>query len=147
MAIFQSETAKRRRVAPYPYTAGSVVCDKSTFVFSSAFTAATDKVELGVLPAGTELVGYKAVAANLNGNITIGLMSGEFGNPDNARTVGAELYSAQAMASGVHVTEIAAGLNIAPAQVDRGIGLTGSADIAAAGTKSITLFLYYRPAE
>lgn len=143
MTIHQSEHGKGRRIAPTPEQAGQVTCAIFEHSFAAAFAFATDKLELGVLPAEARIVDVVAVPTGLNGNITIGIMSGTPGVADDARTSGAEIFSAQAMVSTPIRMSAATGFNIAEAVIDRSIGLTGSADIAADANKTIKLFVYY----
>lgn len=144
MAIFQSEHGKRRKMAPTPEQAGQRTTAIFDYTFDVAFAFATDKVEIGVLPAGARVVDMIFVPANLNGNFSVGIMSGVAGAPDDARTVGAEFLSATALASAVVRMSAATGFNVAPlADVDRGIGVTGSADITASGTKTLRVIVDY----
>lgn len=140
MAFYQSDIGKRLTSAPIVYEYGQVKCAEFTFTFSAGFVAASDKLELGEIPSDARILSVDAIPANLNGNITIGVMSGEVGDPDSARTVGSEIFNAQAMVS----SAIRAVPVIAPTvNVRRSIGLTASADIAAAANKTITLRVYY----
>lgn len=143
MTIFQSEHGKGRRIAPTPEQSGQVTCAIFEYSFATAFAFATDKVELGVLPAEARIIDAVAVPSGLNGNITIGIMSGTPGSTDDARTSGAELFSAQAMVSTPIRASALTAFNVAEAVIDRSIGLTGSADIAADANKTIKLFVYY----
>lgn len=140
--LYQTEKAKRR-VAPTPFTAGALITARYDWTFSAGFVAASDKLELGILPLGCRIVGYKLIPSNMNGNISVGIMSGEVGLNDAARTVGAELYSAVAIASTIITAELAAALDLAPVQADRSIGVTLSADVAGAANKKIGLILNY----
>lgn len=140
MATLQSNTAKRLTPVPTPEQAGQVTSLVFDFTFNPVgLVAASDRVELGVLPPYAKVVDWHAVGENLNGNITIGLMTGEFGDPSNSRTVANEFFAATAMTSGIYRAAGVAGFNIAPTETYRSIGLTGSADIAAGGTKKIKL--------
>jgi len=143
MAIWQSKIGKRQEAVPSVYAAGEFTTQRATFTFSSTFAFATDVLELGVLPAGCRVVDAIALPESLNGNITIGLMSGTVGDPDAARTVGAELWSATAMASTPLRLALLTGWNIAPSTGHRSIGMTGSADITASASKILTLLLSY----
>ena len=61
------------------------------YSFASVGLLTTDKLELGLLPAGCQIVDAILMPGSLNGNASIGIMSGEAGLNDAARTVGAEL--------------------------------------------------------
>lgn len=140
MATLQSNTAKRLTPVPTPEQAGQVTSLVFDYTFNPVgLVAASDRVELGVLPPYAKVVDWHVVANNLNGNIAIGLMSGEFGDPSNARTVGTEFCVATAMTTGVVRATTTGAFAIAPTESYRSIGLTGSADIAAGSTKTIRL--------
>lgn len=146
MAIFQSDVAKGLVSYPVPYAANEVVCLEFDFTFSTTFVAAADKLELGVIPQFSEIVDWTFIPQNLNGNITVGLMSGTFGDPDNARTTGSEFISATAMASAMIRGAAAAPFLLPKSNVLRPIGLTASADITGAANKSIKMLLMVRGA-
>lgn len=142
MAIQQSDFGRRIKVAPTPEQSGQVTAAIFDYAFAAAYAFATDKIEIGVLPAGARVVDMTILAAGVNGNISVGLMSGEVGSTDNARTCGAEFASAVAMTTTLTRLTAQTGWNIAPAEVDRSIGIFGSADIAA-GVKSFKIILEY----
>lgn len=147
MAFFQSPHAKMLAEQPTPATAAEVSSADFTFTFSDNFTAATDKLELGSLPAFCTIVDYMVIPENLNGNATIGLMSGTYGDPDSARTVGSELFSATTLASTPVRGSALTGLKITPSTTThRAIGFTNSADITGAANKKITLRIFYKAA-
>ncbi|WP_333826859.1 hypothetical protein [Pararhodobacter sp.] len=144
MALFQSSMAKRRETPPTAYVHGARMVSISKFTFTAAFAFATDKIEMGLLPAGARVVGARLIGRNLGGanNASLGLMSGEAGEPDNARTVGTQLFSAQAAQNAEPTATTLACLSIAPSDGHRGIGVTLSADVAA-GDRDLTLVLEY----
>ena len=140
MAFYQSDIGKRITSAPIVYEYGDVKVAEFFYTFSAGFVAAADKLELGEIPANARVLFVDIIPANLNGNITIGVMSGELGDPDSARTVGSEIVSAQAMSStAIRVVPVIP----ATINVRRSIGLIASADITGAANKSILLRVYY----
>lgn len=145
MAVFQTAQARRKETPPAGYQSGVVMSQVVEFTFSAAYTAATDFVEMFMLPAGARLLSVRAIFANIGAvNTALGIVSGEFGSTDSARTVGTELFSAQTMVNGqVEVTTTNC-LAVARDQTKhRGIGLKPAADIAAGGTKKVTLLVHY----
>lgn len=147
MAFWQTSQSKRLITQPQPYNADTVCRADFKFTFSSTFTAASDVLELGLLPAFCEIVDYMVIPENMNGNATIGFMSGEFGNKDDTRTVGAELFSATTLASTMIRATISTGLLTAASETThRAIGFKNSADITGAANKKITLRVFYAPA-
>lgn len=145
MTVLQTSHAKGKRSTPTSYEAGERVSVLYEYTFDAAYTAATDKIELGLLPAGARVVGATVIGENL-GSVTanVGLMTGAPGSTDNARTVGTDLFSAQS----VNNTEAnATALKCKTIAIDssqhRAIGATISADVAAGSTKKLSLVLDY----
>ena len=145
--IIQSLWAKNNLTAHRPQSAGAVHEQRFTYDFASVGVLAAEFLELGVLPANARVVDAQVFAEGSWGAITanIGLLSGEFGVKDNARTLGSELFAAQNVNN--TVTAIAR-LSKPDAQLldrtekHRGIGVQFSADVAA-GAKKLHLRLFY----
>lgn len=145
MALFQTEAARGREPAPIAYAHGLTVTTVARYRFNANFVAAADKIEMAVLPANTRIISARLIGRNLGGvgnNASMGIMSGEPGAPDNARTVGTELLSAQAAQNLEPAALVSACLGVAPSQSHRSIGVTLSADVAA-GDRDVTLVLQY----
>ena len=113
--------------------------------FDAAYTAATDEIEMGFLPAGAQITRL-TVIGNGVGAVTakVGWMSGTFGDVDTARTVGSEFFATQS----VNDTEASVDADvlhaIAPdANTHRPIGLTLSADVAAGSAKYVQVIIEY----
>ena len=145
MAIFQSETAKRRETPPTGYTSGSVQCAIFTYTFNANFTAATDVLEIGFLPANTIPVRARLLPEGLTAANTadVGFMSGEPGDPDPTRTSGDELFDGVAA---VATEAPAAAIDLLAVSRDekhRSIGIKMSEDITAGAAKKVTLILEY----
>jgi len=144
MPIMQSEMARRRETPPTAYVSGARMVAISSFTFTAAFTAAADKLELGMLPAGARVVGASLIGENMGAvNAVAGLMSGEPGDPNDARTVGSQLFAATSVQTAAVSATTLACLTIAPSNVHRAIGVTLSANITAAANKKLTLVLEY----
>ncbi|MGP9790693.1 hypothetical protein [Roseinatronobacter sp. NSM] len=144
MALFQSAMAARRETPPSGYVHGARMVAISSYTFTQDFTAATDKLELGLLPADTRAVRATLIGQNTGAtNATMGLMSGEPGDMNDARTVGNEFFAAQAVNNAEVAGTVLACLNIAPSDKHRGIGVTLSANVTAGTTKKLTLVLEY----
>ena len=145
MTVFQTAQARGKSTPPAGYTAGAVVTTIVTHTFSAAFATANDVVEMAVLPAGARLLSVMAIFANIGAvNTSLGIMTGAPGSTDNARTVGTELFSAQTMANAeVSVTRTACLAVAANQNADRSIGIKPASDIAAGGTKTVTLIIEY----
>lgn len=141
MPIFQSNHALGIKQAPVCGAAGAVV----TEVFEvTAAPGAADVVELGILPAYAFPVDAVLITDVANATITadVGLMSGDVGDPDDTRTVGAEFFNDTSIASaGTTRMSLATGFAVARTNKDRSIGLKVSG--ATASTK-FKLILSYR---
>lgn len=143
MALYRSVYGLRQEMAPIPFQAGDIMVADFTYSFETVGLLTTDKLELGVLPSGAKIVDAILIPESLNGNATVGIMSGEAGLNDVARTVGAELWSAATVASTPLRAALLTAFKVVASNVDRGIGYTTSADIAAGAGKRITLRLFY----
>lgn len=148
--IKQTNHATRKFVTPDASSAGAVTCAKFQYTIKDGETvAATDIIELGPLLAGNEIVDAFLVNDALGGTTTanVGLMTGEFGDAVSARTVGAELFSAQSVAAaGFNRLSSATAVNIDPTDNDRSIGLQLSADTTASGSDLlVTLVVQFCP--
>lgn len=142
--LFQSKTAKRRTTPPVPYQAGMVAFALFEHTFTQAFTAATDILELGVLPAGAKLVSATLISEGLAATtaIDVGLLTGEAGEYDESRDIGDEIFTAAALNAEVDATLVKC-LSFAPADAHRGIGVTLTQNQTAGAGKSIRLAIQY----
>ena len=145
MALFQSETAKRRETPPTGYVSGSVQCAIFTFTFNANFTAATDILEIGLLPANTIPVRARLIPVGLTASNTadVGFMSGEPGDPDPTRTSGDELFDGVAAVAAEAAAPDLGLLAVTRSELHRAIGIKMTEDIAAGANKKITLILEY----
>lgn len=142
MSILQSDWGKLRKQAPVADCAGDVVAERFDFTVTAAIGTG-DIVELGVLPAGHTVVDAVLITDDIGtATVDVGLMSGDVGSLDAARTCGNELFAAAADASVVRMSA-AGGFRIAPADVHRSIGLKVSAAVVAASQK-ISLVVQYK---
>lgn len=145
MALFQSPAAKGQETPPSVYQAGIPAKAIFAYTFSAAFTAASDKLEIGLLPAGAQPLSVQMFGDNL-GAITadLGLMSGAAGSADAARTVGNEFFNDQSVADGtIGAASIETCLAIGRSDSHRGIGITLSGNVTAAANKRIVVVLEY----
>lgn len=133
------------------YQLAPVVCD---FVVAAGL-AATDIIDMGILPAGYVPVAVKLATEDMDSNgvptitLDVGIMSGLPYSLDTARTMGNEALAASTIGQtgGVVVENKAAILMLAPVDVDRSIGIkivTGAATLTV-GAK-IRLYVEIRPA-
>jgi hypothetical protein len=132
MAIYQSDWIKGIKQEPVCGAAGNVVNERFVITVEAG---AADVIELGVLPAYATVTDAILINGAAGGTVTanVGIMSGEKGAPDDTRTVGTELFSAQSVAAaGVNRTTRATAFQIAPSNTDRSIGvkLSGTASEA-----------------
>lgn len=125
-----------------PDCAGDVVANLYEFDIAGNTLALNDIIDVGVLPAYATVVDAILISDDLDTNgsptvtLDVGLMSGEVGSKDGARTCGAELFAASnvAQAGGTARMSLASGFRIASAGVDRSIGIKIKAAIATQAT-------------
>lgn len=140
MALIQSDHAKGRHQAPIAGEAGNVVAARYEIDLSAA--AATDVVELGILPAYSRVVDATLVTDGVGVGITadVGLLSDAPGETDDATTVGNELFAAADVAAdGLVRLSKTASLLLATTETDRAIGLS----VSGAATGKVVLLLQY----
>jgi len=146
--IKQTQHATGHKEAPTPYGAGNIACAIFNYSFAAAYTAATDIIALGYLPAGCVPLTVRAGSTALGAGATmdLGFMSGDLGSTDTTQTSGDELVDGL----GAHSTEIEATLAdlLAIESVDyhRPIGLKISQDVTADAAKTVSVQVFYRPA-
>ena len=145
MALFQSETAKRRETPPTGYVSGSVQCAIFSYTFNEDFDASEDVLEIGLLPANTAPVRARLIPVGLTANNTadVGFMSGEPGDPDPDRTSDDELFDGVAAVAAEAAAAAVDLLAVTRSELHRAIGIKMTEDIAAGAEKKITLILEY----
>lgn len=152
MALHQSGWATRQRNTAVADCAGEEIAQ--LFEFTVPGTTALplgDIIELGVLPAFNEISDAILIADDMDTGTTltldVGIMSGEVGDKDNARTCGAEIFAASnvGQSGGVARTSLASAFTIAATDKDRSVGVKIAAAATAhpAGAK-LRLLLKYR---
>lgn len=150
--MLQSNTAKGTNVAPTPAGAGEMVSYRAEIDLTAAQVVDDQIIEMGPLPANCDLVDVILDGDELDTNgaptltANVGVMSGDFGVNDGARTVGAELMAVLAATMGtangfVQRPTTVGAFRIARSNVDRGIGIhfTAAAATAAAGKLGLTV--------
>lgn len=142
--LHQSPTAKRKSTPSNPVHAGTLHTALFSFTFNAAFTSATDKLELGFMPADAKIKGATLIGEGL-GVITakVGFMSGTPGDNDDTRTVGADFMAAQSVNDTEGSITALVAKNIAASTGDRSIGVELSGDVAAGAAKKISMMIEY----
>lgn len=145
MALFQSETAKRRETPPTGYVSGCVMTAIFAYTFNEDFDASEDVLEIGFIPANTVPVRARLVPEGLTASNTadVGFMSGEPGDTDPTRTSGDELFDGVAAVAAEAAAAAVDLLAVTRAETHRAIGVKMTQDIAADAAKKITLILEY----
>lgn len=148
MSIIQSDWPLGNRQTVRPQTAGSSHAQLFSFDFSTKAVAAADILEIGELPPFSRIIAASIIAEGDFTGITadVGLMSGTYGSTDASRTVGSQLFAAQA----VQFASLSKGDAILLKSVEtaRGIGVKFSGNVAAAAGKKIHLLLsFYQTGE
>jgi hypothetical protein len=151
MALFRSAFAKGQRPAVTPSASGVVVTERFEFDLSGALTVG-DIVEIGCIPARCRVTDVVLITDDLDTNVSptltldVGVMSGEYGLNDGARTSGNEFFAADTVgrAGGASRMTLRGGFLVAAAAADRGIGVKAAAGPAtSATTGKITLLVSY----
>lgn len=145
MALFQSKWGNGKKAAAVSREARGVVVERFEYEIDEDL-AIGDEIEIGRLPAYHFPVDAVLINEALGASVTVdvGIMSGDAGANDAARTVGDELFDGTAVTNAA-VTRMskAAGFQIAATDADRGIGaIIAGAGVTASGQK-LTLILTY----
>ncbi len=145
--ILQGDAAKGKIPVAYPCTAGETV--SQVWDYSALATLiATDIIELAQIPPNAEPIDFILTCDDLDSDGTptivfdLGIMSGDWGNTDGARTCGAEILSGStlAQAGGVERPTLKTAFRLAPSAEARSIGMkiTTVAATPAAGSVNLT---------
>lgn len=149
MGILQSDSAKGGIPIAYPAYAGHVVAQRHAFAVPVTI-AQNDIVELACVPGGFRVVDIVFDSDDLDSGTPailwdVGLMSGEWGSTDPARTCGDEFLDGTTIsqAGGVARPTLAGAFRTSVAATDRSIGakLVAAAAAAQAGTIGLTVYL------
>ncbi|MEK1928576.1 MAG: hypothetical protein AAAC47_02095 [Pararhizobium sp.] len=148
MTILQSNAAKGILAIAYPGFAGQAVTQRHT-INVPANVAANDILEMLPIPPGCRVADIIVDSDDLDTNgapaitIDVGVMSGEFGSTDPARTCGAEFFSASTLgqAGGVARPTLASAYRVLHSPTERSVGIKIKTVAAtpAAGTIGVTL--------
>ncbi|MBB76624.1 MAG: hypothetical protein CMJ75_19125 [Planctomycetaceae bacterium] len=143
MALKQSAWAKGIVQTPRPQTHGAVHVALFTFIVDAALASA-DVIEIGELPPFARIVDARVFTEGTFTGITgtVGIVSGEYGYMDDARTSNDVIFSGADLTQVQRMTN-PAGLLLAPTEQARGIGVKVSAAVPAAAGKKIHVQLMY----
>lgn len=144
MALFQSKQVKAGVPALSPTEASCPVAIVGEFVTVAGLTA-NDVIEMVAIPAGTVPIDVTVACEDLDSGGTpaivldVGVLSGNYGANDAARTCGAEFINDTIIGQtgGMASANVAAGLLLTPTLNDRSIGIKvqTSASVLALGKK------------
>ena len=148
MSIFQSNAAKGTLPTAYPGFAGQAVTQRFAIQVPTN-VAANDILEMLPIPPGCRSAEIIVDSDDLDTGgapaitFDVGIMSGEFGSTDPARTCGAEFFlnSTLAQAGGVARPTLASAYRVAVSPTERSIGvkIKTVAQTPQAGTIGVTL--------
>lgn len=148
MAIKQSDAAFGKAAAPAPHFAGEAVTKRYAIQVSAA-PSVGDIFELAPIPANCRVADMVLDTSDLDTNgapamvLDVGIMSGAWSDTDQARTCGAEFFSASnlAQSGGVARPSIASAYRTGFTDTDRSIGVkvTTAAATFAAGFIGLTV--------
>jgi hypothetical protein len=143
MATFQSSAAKGQAATPSAYQAGIVTTAIFEYTFTAAYATATDVIELGILPAETQIIGATVIGTGLGATTAdIGLMTGTPGDTVAERTVGAQLFDDTSVNNATANATLANCLAVPRSNAHRAIGAKIAANVAA-GSAKLTVKIDY----
>lgn len=150
MTLILSKYAKGTEPLSYPSTAGEAVAIRFSHQLTNA-PAVGDILELACIPSNCRVAEIILDMDDLDTNgapaivADVGIMSGDFGKEDNARTCGAEFFSGSNLgqAGGVARPTLKTAYRTTASNVDRGIGVkfTTAAATFVPGIIGLTVFL------
>lgn len=152
-SVIQSDWAKAKKSAPYARAAGGVVAMRFNIAATAAQLALNNIFELCPIPVGHRPLDLILDADDLDSNVSplvtldVGIMSGEFGTPDDARTCGAEFIAASTVgqAGGAVRPSLKGAFRVASNQTVRSIGVKVAAAPATAAAGEIGLTVIFAP--
>ena len=145
MALFQSDWAKGQKNVPFGDCAGDVIAEKFKFTVT-ANIAANDIIELGCIPALHEVVDAILIVDEAGtATYDVGVMSGEFGVNDAARTCGNDFFAGAADNAATRMSKVA-GWRVGSTDKHRGVGVKVLGAGITAASQVIELVLFYKPA-
>lgn len=151
MTIHRNDYGNLRAMPPSLGRSGVVMEARFSHTFTVALgdlTAASDILEIGVLPAGCKIVDAWCIASGfvVDATCDVGFMTGEPGadtNPDGtARTSGDEIFDGVDTDTTTQIAKGAA-IGIAASNVNRSIGVKFSANETADGDQIIDVVIQY----
>ena len=145
--LHQSPYADGRYTAPIPYAAGMLAAVAFTWSPTKDYTAATDLIEMGALPANAKLFSATLLSDGFAAGLTadVAVMDGEEGKADDSRDLTAVTLLAGAAVDGSEVpVPTKTCLNIKPdISQHRGLGVRLSRNESASAAKKLTLVIQY----
>lgn len=152
MALLQNDYAKGIKAIPYPDNAATVVGHRFTAAIPATGdgTALNDIIEMAQIPAGCRVLDMILDSTDLDTGgptitLDVGIMSGDWGDPDPARTCGAEFFAASTVAQAGTAARptLATAFRTGVATNHRSIGvkIAAAATAKAAGTIGLTVYL------
>lgn len=138
MTVHQTKIAQGRVQQATDYQHGTKCVAVMEHTFTAAFTAATDVLELGLVPAGARIVGATIIGTGLAAlTADVGILDGTVGAKDEDRDLTTDLlFDAESVADAEASATMAECLALTPVQAHRALGLKLSGDVAAAPTPS-----------
>lgn len=148
MTIHRNDYGNLRSMPPSSGRAGTVLAAIYEFTLSEDYTAATDFIEFGILPAGCRPIRATLIGAGFTAGTTadVGFLTGKPGADTEAdgtdRTLSADLFNDADVVDNEADQTADNLLSVAASTENRSIGAELSVD-EAAGSKTIKLLLEY----
>jgi len=132
MTMIQTKQAEWREPVAVPFTAGIETVNIYEVDLSGGIDVSADMIEVGLIPAHAKITGITAIGAS-TGAVTadIGILSGEWGENDDTRTIDTVLMNDVNLNNATAEGAIDTLTDVAASDANRSIGMNFSADIAA----------------
>jgi len=140
MALHQNDVGQRRKPVATAHYAGVEAVNIFTHTFAAAFTAATDVLEIGMVPANTIATEITLIGDTISAlqTATIGILDGDYGDGDDTRDIATQIATGLDVADATASVPVATAIAVAPANTNLGLGIKLTVDVAAgAGTLTV----------
>lgn len=141
--LYRSDTSKLTKPVITTSLAGVPSVNIFEYTFDAAFVAASDVIEIGLLPAHQRIVALSVIGLNTAANqtATVGIMSGRFSDNDPTRTLETAITAALDCDDETTAAPLSTLIAFEPTSSDRGLGIELSVNEAASASKKITVVL------
>ena len=140
MALHQNDVGQRRKPVATAHYAGVEAVNIFTHTFADAFTAASDVLEIGMVPANTRMTEITLIGDTITTAQTasVGILDGDYGNDDDSRDFDTTIASGLDVDDATATVPVATTIAVAAEDQNKGLGIKLTANVAAgAGTLTV----------